>query len=167
MRNKILLYLFIFTLLSALFIYMNDKRILDDREQKIETMEHEEDVLKSEKDSLVKLSQNAGEDYFSLKNNEEAITYFENKGIDTQDLIARIEDAMISKNIAGQDNALVPQAGMEGDMRINKIKVLNHKWIIADFTDGTYWGEVFLSYEVGDDGTINFYPEKSFLYPLD
>lgn len=166
MRNKILLYLFIFTLLSALFIYMNDKRILDDREKKIETMQHEVDRLKAEKDSMVAISQNSGEDYFSLKNNEEAISYFENKGIDTKDLIIRIEDAIISKNKAGEDNALVPQAGMEGDMRINKIKVLNHKWIIADFTDGTYWGEVFLSYEVGDDGKISFYPEKSFLYPL-
>lgn len=164
MRNKVLLYLFIFTLLFTLFIYVNDKRIQDDKDEKIEVLTGEVEELKLEKDSLISAKEN--DDYFSLKNNEEAISYFENKGIDTEDLIARIEDAIISKNISGQDNALVPQAGMEGDMRINKIKVLNHKWIIADFTDGTYWGEVFLSYEVSEEGKISFYSEKSFLYPL-
>ncbi len=166
MRNKILMYLFIFSVLFTLFIYVNDKRILDSKQEKIERLE---DLLADmEEDPDVDTSSEISEveDYFNLQNNEDAITYFENKGIDTQDLILKIEDAIISKNSAEEDNPLVPQAGMEGNMRINKIKVLNHKWIIADFTDGTYWGEVFLSYEVAEDGEIKFYPEKSFLYPL-
>lgn len=164
MRNKILMYLFIFSLLFTIFIYVNDKRILDSKQDKIENLENRLLDAEEEIETSSRLSED--EDYFSLKNNEEAITYFEEKGIDTKELITRIEDAIISKNIAGEDNPLVPQAGMEGNMSINKIKVLNHKWIIADFTDGTYWGEVFLSYEVKADGEIKFYPEKSFLYPL-
>lgn len=164
MRNKILMYLFIFSLLFTIFIYVNDKRILDSKQNKIENLENR--LLDAEQaiDNSSRLAED--EDYFSLKNNEEAITYFETKGIDTEELIARIEDAIISKNKAGEDNPLVPHAGMEGNMSINKIKVLNHKWIIADFTDGTYWGEVFLSYQIEEDGKITFYPEKSFLYPL-
>lgn len=164
MRNKILMYLFIFSLLFTIFIYVNDKRILDSKQDRIDELENR--LLDAEEE--IKNSARLSEDvnYFSLDNNEEAITYFEERGVDTKELKSRIEDAIISKNKAGEDNSLVPQAGMEGNMRINKIKVLNHKWIIADFTDGTYWGEVFLSYEVKGDGEIQFFPEKSFLYPL-
>lgn len=164
MGKRILIYLFIFALLSVLFIYVNDKRILDDKEEKIEFLQQEVAEAKKQNDSLVSLE---GNDYFNLSNNEEAITYFEDRGINTEELIAKIEDAIISQNKAQADNPLVPYAGMEGNMRINRIKILNHKWIIADFTDGTYWGEVFLSYEVGEDGSISFNAEKSFLYPAD
>lgn len=158
------MYLFIFTLLFTIFIYVNDKKILDSKQESIEALENKIAELESEGESANNLVEN--EDYFSLKNNEEALTYFESKGIDPEGLILKIEDAIISKNKVGEDNPLVPMDGMNGDMRINKIKVLNHKWVIADFTDGTYWGEVFLSYEVSEEGEINFFPEKSFMYPL-
>ncbi|WP_372917033.1 hypothetical protein [Salegentibacter sp.] len=164
MRNKILLYLFIFSALFAIFIYVNDKRILDslqedlaNREVAIERLEAENRDLATENDQLR---------YFSLKENDDAISYFESMGVDSDEVIAKIEDELISKNLADGDNELVPYDGMEGNMRFNKINVLNHKWIIADFTDGTYWGEVFFSYEVGEDGQITFTREKSFLYPL-
>lgn len=162
MKNKILMYLFIFTLLFTIFIYVNDKRILDAKENKIVQLQSE--LEKAEADLN---TQNLQEpDYFNLENNEDAITYFEEKNIDTRNLILKIEDAIISRNKAGEDNVLVPHAGMEGDMRINRVKVLNHKWVIADFTDGTYWGEVFLTYEVGKNGQIAFEPVRSFIYPL-
>lgn len=163
MGNKILMYLFIFTLLFCIFIYVNDKRILDSKQERIENLQ--EKLEQVEADAENSMNSTNSEDYFSLKNNEDAITYFENKGIDYDNLILRIEDAIISKNKAGEDNPLIPVDGMEGDMRINKIKVLNHKWVIADFTDGTYWGEVFLSYDVTKDGDIQFFTEKSFIYP--
>lgn len=164
MGNKILMYLFIFSLLFCIFIYVNDKKILDSKDEKIENLETRLKDVEAEVESSGS-SSTTDQDYFSLKNNEDAITYFENKGIDSEDLILKIEDAIISKNSAEEDNPLVPHDGMDGVMRINKIKVLNHKWIIADFTDGTYWGEIFLSYEVMENGELKFKNEKSFLYP--
>lgn len=163
MRNKILMYLFIFSLLFSIFIYVNDKKILDARQEKIESLEKQLSEAEAGVENIEVAS--TEEDYFSLENNEEAISFFENKGIETKDLLLKIEDAIISKNKVGEDNPLVPLDGMEGDMRINNIKVLNHKWIIADFTDGTYWGEVFLTYEIAENGEISFQPETSFLYP--
>lgn len=164
MKNKILLYLFIFSVLFTIFIYVNDKRILDslqedlaNRESTIEKLEAENRKMATENDQLR---------YFSLKENEDAISYFEEMGINSEEVIAKIEDELISRNLADVDNELVPYDGMEGTMRFNKINVLNHKWIIADFTDGTYWGEVFFTYEVEEDGQVNFTREKSFLYPL-
>ena len=162
MRSKILMYLFIFALLFCIFIYVNDKRILDSKQEKIEQLEDKLSEVELNQDQL---SVATSEDYFNLEDNEDAITYFQNNGVETKGLITRIEDAIISQNSASNDNPLVPHAGMEGSMRINKIKVLNHKWIIADFTDGSYWGEVFLTYTIQEDGAPVFNTEQSFLYP--
>ena len=88
MRNKILLYLFIFSVLFTIFIYVNDKRILDSleedqakRELIIDKLETENEMLKAENDKLR---------YFSLEENEDAITYFENMGINPNEVIAKI-----------------------------------------------------------------------------
>ena len=34
-------------------------------------------------------------------------------------------------------------------MMINGVKMLNHKWAIADFTDGKYWGQILLKVSEG------------------
>ncbi|MDR5590110.1 hypothetical protein [Christiangramia sp. SM2212] len=162
MRNKILMYLFIFSLLFTIFIYVNDKKILDSKQEKIEILE----TKLAEAESGLEASGNSTEEeYFTLEGNEAALTYFENKGIDPEGIIFKIEDAILSKNNATEDNPIVPMDGMDGVMRINQLKVLNHKWVIADFTDGKHWGEVILSYDISEDGTIEFYSEKSFIYP--
>ena len=48
---------------------------------------------------------------------------------------------------------------------INNIKMLNHKWIIADFSDGKYWGELFLTYEVDKEMNLSYKLVEHFLYP--
>ena len=47
---------------------------------------------------------------------------------------------------------------------INKIKILNHRWIIADYSDGEYWGEAMIKYFLNDDGTISYETFQSVLY---
>lgn len=165
MRSKIFLYLFIFTLMFTIFIYVNDKKILDSQNATIESLEEklEESQLKNQG-----LTQsNMEHSYFSLENNEQAISYFEEQGIDPETIENTLKEAIISRNQANEDNELVPFAGMNGIMRINKMKILNHKWILADFTDGTYWGELFITYEIDEDNNLNLNTEKSFLYPVD
>lgn len=164
MRSKIFLYLFIFTLMFTIFIYVNDKKILDSKDSYIENLEAK--LLKADTSNQELLSENNNLKYFSLSQNEEAISYFESRGIDPGELESTLEDEIIGRNKAGIDNELVPYAGMDGVMRINKVKVLNHKWIIADFTDGTYWGELFLSYEIDENRNLKLNTESSFLYPV-
>jgi hypothetical protein len=41
---------------------------------------------------------------------------------------------------------------------------LNHRWIIADFSDGEIWGEVLLKYFVNEDETISFEVNQSLLF---
>ncbi len=164
MRSKIFLYLFIFTLMFTIFIYVNDKKILDSKDSYIENLESKLEKAGTSNQEL--LGENAALRYFSLSQNEEANSFFENKGIDPVELERTLEDEIIGRNTAGDDNELVPFAGMEGVMRINKVKVLNHKWIIADFTDGTYWGELFISYEIDANRNLKLKTESSFLYPV-
>ncbi len=163
MRNKIFLYLFIFMFLFTVFIYVNDKKILDAKEEQIENLQGR--LSEADIENEVLSRKNAGLNYFSMNQNEAAISYFEDRGINAEELTRKVEDEIISRNRANEDNELVPFEGMEGVMRINKVKVLNHKWIIADFTDGKFWGELLISYEVDENKNLQLTTEKSFLYP--
>ncbi|WP_251742382.1 hypothetical protein [Gramella sp. AN32] len=158
------MYLFIFSMLFVIFIYVNDKKILDSKEQRIQSLETKLAASDIESSETVESNMD-NEDYFSFQDNESAYTYFENRGIDPEKLQVKLEEDLINQNSATIDNSSVPFDGMNGTMKINKVKVLNHKWILADFTDGTYWGELFITYVVEDDGTITYTTEKSFLYP--
>ncbi|NJY62515.1 hypothetical protein HC174_07050 [Salinimicrobium sp. CDJ15-81-2] len=163
MRKSFLMYLFVFTALLAIFFYVNGNKIVDSKEQEIELLKSqlEEAKLNSEPSS----SEALGDDTFSLINNEEALTYLENRGFEPSEIIAKVEEELISRNTADADNELIPYEGMAGHFRINKVKLLNHKWAIASFTDGSYWGDLFVSYEIDDDGNIDVATEKAVLYP--
>ncbi|EID74024.1 putative hydrolase [Imtechella halotolerans K1] len=100
--------------------------------------------------------------YFSLEHNDEALAYIDEFEFDNpQQYIA---DQLIATNTSKGDNPLVPYVGMEGTMKINKIKVLNHKWIICDFSDGSHWGELLLGYEINPDKSITFTLKDHLLY---
>lgn len=165
MKNKIFLYLFIFACLFILFQFMNAKKAKESYDLKIDNLKEKIATKETVIDSLT----NANMDltYFSLDSNEDAIGYFEEMGYDAKKLALTISDQIISQNKAGKDNPIIPFVGMEGNMSINKVRLLNHKWIIADFTDGVYWGELFIIYEVKEGGVVDFEVEKSFLYPKD
>jgi hypothetical protein len=71
---------------------------------------------------------------------------------------------LLETNETPGDNPLVPYEGMNGDFKLNKIKLLNHRWIIVDFSDGQYWGELLLNYEVQDDLSVDFTLMNHLLY---
>jgi len=103
-------------------------------------------------------------DYFSLEHNDNAQNYLEN--YDVNELIPLVKNALMNYNDDKEGNKYIDQAKMgEQKFIINKIKVLNHRWIIADYSNGQLWGEVLLKYFVNDDKTITFETIQSFLYP--
>ncbi len=167
MRSRIFLYLFIFSVLFILFQFMNAKKAKESYDAKIDNLNKkltEQEVSnKAIVDSLI--TTNLDLTYFTLDGDEEAISYFEEQGYDAKKLSLTISDQIIAQNKAGVDNPIVPFVGMEGNMAVNKVRLLNHKWIIADFTDGVYWGQLFIIYDVRKDGVVDFEVEKSFLYP--
>ncbi|WP_242087150.1 hydrolase [Aestuariivivens sediminis] len=166
MRQRIFMYLFVFSLLLVLFQYVNAKRVFED-------LNHSVDKYKSLnikfKDSISTLrDQLSDRSHFSIEGNEDALTYFENDGYDVSELIPYVKDELYKLNEIDGEHPVVPYASTKGrKMLINTVKILNHKWIIADFSDGDYWGELFLTYQVHSDRTVEFNLVESFLYPFD
>ena len=159
------MYLFIFTILLVLFQYVNSKNILDTYETDIISIKVEN---KSFKDSLAILGDKILDlSYFNLERNEDALSYFENKGFDVSELIPFIKDELYTLNELKGEHPLIPYASSEGrKLMINNVKLLNHKWIITDFSDGEFWGELFLTYEIIENEELKFKLIESFLYPL-
>ncbi|MEG9326751.1 hypothetical protein V6B16_02285 [Salinimicrobium catena] len=163
MRKSLLLYLFVFTALLAVYIYVSGQSMLKSKEEKIEQLQEDLALAEQKVESLSSDAEGQQES-FSLVTNEEALSYLENRGLDPSDVIEKVESELISRNKADADNDLVPYEGMDGHFRINKIKLLNQKWILASFTDGTYWGDLFLTYEIGEDGNLEITTKEALLY---
>tara|TARA_R110000764_G_scaffold28783_1_gene67691 strand:+ start:118 stop:534 length:417 start_codon:yes stop_codon:yes gene_type:complete len=100
--------------------------------------------------------------YFSLENNDDALAYFDHLNLENPS--SYIADKLLETNEQKGDNPLVPYEGMQNDFKINKIKVLNHKWILTDFSDGKYWGELLIKYELKDDLGVDFTLVDHLLY---
>ena len=127
-------------------------------------LEKKQSQLKALKDSLKVEKRRFFENvYFSLDTNEEALVYFDDLDFPVTSML--LKDAIYDINLLGEDKSLVPYAQMGGKFLVNKIKVLNHKWIIADFSDGTFWGELLIKYQVAADGVLTFTVVEHFLYP--
>jgi len=160
MKQRIFTYLFIFAALFILFQYINTKRYVESTAAKIEKLKAQREKLRDSVQQLADM--NFDLNYFSLEGNEEALSYFNDLSID--DLPSYIADKLVETNESNGDNPLIPYAGTSGPMKINKIKLLNHKWIITDFSDGKQWGELFITYELTPNLDVEFKVVKHFLY---
>ena len=167
MKRAIFMYLFFFAMLFVIFQYMNEKKIFGKQENKIESQRNKINKLKDQvkviTDSLETLS---NFDYFSLQGNENAISYIESLGFEALEIETFVSDYIYDQNLKKGSNQLVPYEGINGDMKINKLKFLNHKWILADYTDGRYWGEMVLEYYVTKDREIELKQISSLMYPV-
>ena len=170
MKRTLFMYLFLFTLLFVIFQYMNEKKIFEKQENKIEKQRNIISNLKNElltvKDSLEIISnENLSCNYFTLQGNENAMSYVEKLGFESLEIESQVSEYIYDQNLVKEKNYLIPYEGMNGKMKINKIKFLNHKWIIADFTDGRYWGEMILEYYVTKKNKIELNQISSLMYP--
>lgn len=158
------MYLFFFAVLFIVFQYANEKTIWEAQDTTIENLS-----LKFEKaqDSISGLSDTlADATYFSLQGNENALEYIERLGLEATDIQAIIYDQIYDKNGAVGGNPIIPMASVNGNFKINKIKLLNSRWIQADFSDGDNWGELIIEYFFNQDNSIELVPLSSFLYSL-
>ncbi|REE25636.1 hypothetical protein DFQ09_102227 [Winogradskyella pacifica] len=159
------MYLFIFSLLLLVFQYVNSKNIIE---------KYEADIVKvkakvSEKEAAIKTleEQNFELSYFSIDRNEDAYNYFEALGYDTEQLIPAIVEGLYNMNdYEGEDHPMVPYVSTtDSKLLINKVRVMNHKWIVANFTDGALWGEIFLTYSIDENNDLKYKLVEYFLYP--
>ena len=160
MKKSLFLYLFIITALMLVFTYMYFSKQLTFEEGKYNKMNTKLN------DSIIALTnKNIEADYFSLEHDDNALNYFENYSIDK--LTAKIKADLIAYNDDKKGNKFTGQEAFEDGQKfiINKIKILNHRWIIADYSNGELWGEVLLKYFVNEDQTITFVIMDTYLFP--
>ena len=120
-------------------------------------------------DSITSLKERLFEvNEFSLEQNDRAQNYlFEGSKIDNITVFSeKVSQALLAFNDATEGNKYTDQPKM-GNQKyiINKVKLLNHRWIIANYSNGSLWGEVLLKYFVEKNGTISFEIMNSYLYP--
>jgi hypothetical protein len=164
MKQSLFLYLTILAVLSSIFTYMFlSKQVAFEQTRYEKTTKKLRDSL-----SLVS-SQLADANYFSLAKNENAQNYFDSgssdKIIQYEKLIPFVTEKLLDFNSNGKGNPYTGQDQIGANkFIINKVRVLNHRWIIADFSDGEIWGEVLLKYFVNADDSISFEVNQSLLY---
>ena len=164
MKKSLFLYLFILTLLFTVFTYMFlTKQVKFEQDRYAKTTTKLRDSIQILKGKL------ADADYFTLENNENAQNYFDAGSTDKtgryKRLIPRITEKLLDLNSTPKGNPYTGQDQIGANkFVINKVKILNYRWIIADFSDGEYWGEVLLKYFVSEDGNISFEVNQSLLY---
>src|SRR6056297_751396 len=160
MKNQIFLYLFLFTALVCLYLFVSSGNMAKANMDSIYKLKEEVSTLE---DSLQQSELKVLEmQYFSLENNDDALAYYEHLNLENP--TRYIAAKLLETNEQKGDNPLIPYEGMESDFKINKIKVLNHKWILADFSDGKYWGDLIIKYELKDDLSVDFTLAEHLLY---
>ena len=161
MKIKIISYLLIFVSIILLFQIVNSGRILKREETLLDYKENSIVILKSQKEILE--NQIEEESYFSLFGNQKAINLLGAKYNDS--IVLVIKDALYEINISYKKKLIIPYEDLGGVFLMNQVKVLNHKWIIANFSNGSMWGELLIEY-VMEEKEINFKTIDHFLYPI-
>lgn len=161
MKIKIISYLLIFVSIILLFQIVNSGRILKREETLLDYKENSIVILKSQKEILE--NQIEEESYFSLFGNQKAINLLGAKYNDS--IVLVIKDALYEINISDKKKLIIPYEDLGGVFLMNQVKVLNHKWIIANFSNGSMWGELLIEY-VMEEKEINFKTIDHFLYPI-
>ncbi len=157
------MYLFVFALLFIVFQYMNEKTIYEAQDKKISRLTEK---LEESTDSIDRLHERILDlNYFTLQGNENAMTYLENLGFESEQVETLVADSIYEMNVMEGGNPLIPHAGINGVMRVNKLRFLNHKWVLADYSDGTYWGEMLVDYYFNENNELQVEVIGSTLYP--
>ena len=157
MKRNLLLYGLVFSVLINIFQMVNSSNILK-RSEEVSTISKKE--LKKAKDSIVKLIE---KDKFSLDNNEYAQEYYFEHNLKA--LQTKVKEDLMAFNADKKGNKYVSyeQIG-ENPFLINSVKILNHRWIIANFSDGKVWGEVLIKYFHNTDKPTDFETVETLIY---
>ena len=129
-----------------------------DNEDEKKIVEKEEkpsiDILQ---DSIRKLSEELSDArYFDIQYNEDSQYFFYENGIEDSEEFVRQQ--LMATNITKDENhpLISYRPRRNAKFQINKIKLLNHRWVICDFSDGLDWGELLLKITLNDDKTFSF-----------
>nr|WP_315251411.1 hypothetical protein [uncultured Flavobacterium sp.] len=164
MKKSLLLYALILSLVFNVYTYMYlSKEVTFEQDKYKKTSAKLKDSLQALTNKLSDIN------YFSLEKNENAQNYFESAKSDKirnhVTLVPYVTAQLLDLNANPKGNPYTGQDQLGANkFIINKVKVLNHRWIIADYSDGEYWGEVLLKYFINDDESVSFEVNQSVIY---
>ncbi len=158
MKN-VILYAFVFSLLFNVFQFVNSTKILEGKETEVQKVKTQ---LKTSRDSLMQLSNS---NYFALESDEDAQEYFFSNNLDYQKVALKVKEDLIVLNENKNGNQLVPYEPIDGkSFIVNTSKILNHRWLIAEFSNGDLWGQILVKYFVSADRPTEFETVETVLY---
>lgn len=160
MKKSLFLYLFIISALMNIFTYKYFTSKEAGEKKPVAVQDN-----KKLNDSITKLNDQLYDaNYFSLEANDRAQNYLNQNDINA--FSEKVKQALLAYNDAPEGNKYTDQAKIgEQKFIINKLKLLNHRWIVANYSDGKLWGEVLLKYFINEDQTVSFEIMNSYLYP--
>ncbi|MGV7106711.1 hydrolase [Flavobacterium sp. U410] len=159
MKKNIFLYLFVFSFLINVFQYVNSTKILEFQQLEVQKAKQH---LKIARDSIATAQYN---DYFDIEKDQDAQDYFYNKNLDYQQVMAKVNEDLVSLNTNPKGNPLIPYEPIDGkNFIINKAKVLNHRWIIAEYSNGELWGQILVKYFFNEDKPTDFETVETVIY---
>lgn len=158
MKN-VILYALIFSLLFNVFQYINSTKILEAKDKEVVKVKER---LKISRDSVAIL---VNANYFALESDQDAQEYFYSNGLDYQKTAIKVKEDLITLNENKNGNKLVLYEPIDGKpFLINTSKVLNHRWIIAEFSNGDFWGQILIKYFVSEGKPTEFETVETVLY---
>ncbi len=167
MSKKIFIVLFVASALLNVYLF-TQKETKTVETEKVSENQSSTSVSVDDKqmllDSIRKLVIEKSElQYFDLQDNSYAQDYFAEMGIDNASEL--ITSAILKTNTTKGKHPLICFEPKNKLFQTNKIKILNHKWIICDFSDGAIWGELLLKYHIDDNKNVEFTVLDDLLYP--
>ncbi|MFD2909547.1 hydrolase [Flavobacterium ardleyense] len=158
MKN-VILYALIFSVLFNIFQYVNSTKILEAKEKDVfQTKER----LKISRDSVSSL---AMANYFALESDEDAQEYFYKKELDYKKIAVKVKEDIAVLNENKNGNKLIPYEPIDGKaFLVNTSKILNHRWLVAEFTNGDLWGQILVKYFVVEGKPTDFETIETVLY---
>ena len=158
MKN-VILYALIFSLLFNIFQYVNSTKILEAKEQDVSKTKER---LKIARDSVANLTM---ANYFALESDEDAQEYFYNNELDYQTVSLKVKEDLLVLNENKNGNKLVPYEPIDGKpFLVNTSKILNHRWVVAEFSNGDLWGQILIKYFVAEGKPTDFETIETVLY---
>lgn len=113
-------------------------------------------------DSIRKLTDERDEALnFSLETNELSQQYFEDLKIVNPSQI--VINALMETNIKEINPYIKSESN--GRFLINKIRILNEKWVICEFSDGELWGDLLLEYHIDGNQKPTFKTLDEVIHP--
>jgi hypothetical protein len=160
MKKSLFLYLFIIAVLMNVFTY---KYFASKDSDEINKLKNENKKLNDS--TLVMFNESVDAKSFTLEFNDRAQNYLEGQG-EIAAFSEKVKQALLAYNDDAAGNKYIDQSKIgEQKFIINSMKILNHRWIIADYSNGELWGEVLIKYFINEDQSISFETIESYLYP--